>query len=92
MPAPRRQGDGRGLGQADGGDWLEIAEVGVTPTPASNGPIATFECGGQQVALEPMTGEVVPIDKMTAVSLLAFRGFGSVTDTFEEPLEVRALE
>jgi hypothetical protein len=70
-------------------------KVAITLNTAEKGPIATYECGGLQAAFGGMTGEVVPVDKMSLQSRLAFRGFGNgseVTDTFEEPVEVRGLE
>ena len=70
-------------------------KVGITLNTATKGPIATYECGGQQGAFGGIAGEVVPVDKMSTESRLAFREFGSgtkATDMFEEPIEVHALE
>lgn len=72
-------------------------KVAVTLNTAAKGPIATYECGvGYRAAFGGMKAEVVPVDKMSAESRLAFREFGSsgskVVDTFDEPIEVRALE
>lgn len=70
-------------------------KVGITLNTAAKGAIATYECDGYQAAFGGISGEVIPVDKMSTESRLGFRDFGTgtkVTNTFEEPVEVRALE
>jgi hypothetical protein len=70
-------------------------KVGFSLNTAGKGSIASYECGSYRASFGGLGGEIAPVDKMSTESRLVFHGFGTGTklaNTFEEPVEVRALE